>query len=75
MDRFRPGVAPAFEELVARTLAVEPAIRPTALELAVSLARLAESVEDAPSPTQRLATDAVSTLDITVERWDPPETK
>jgi serine/threonine protein kinase len=75
MDRYRPGVSPALEELVAQSLAVEPAIRPTALELAVALARLAASVEDAPPVPQRPATDAISTLDISAERWDPPETK
>jgi serine/threonine protein kinase len=77
MEKHRPGVPSVLERLVVRTLAAEAVVRPTALELAVTLAKLAESIDETPSapglPRQPL--DAASTLDVTVERWDPPETK
>jgi serine/threonine protein kinase len=75
MGLHRPGVPAVLEELVRRAVAREPAVRPTALEFSVALARLAESLEDVPAPPRPPARYEESTFDVTVQKWDAPETK
>src|SRR5262249_15543506 len=49
LARYRPGVPPELEALVARTLAWKPDERPTARELADSLDPMGGALEDGPA--------------------------
>ena len=70
MSRFRRGVPPALEALVRRTLALTPAERPTAAELAAELVALAPILDNTPvRPTLDALNDPDPTAVLPVARW------
>ncbi len=70
MGRFRRRVPPALEVLVQRALALDPADRPTAADLAADLAALAPTLDDTPvRPLSAEFTDPDATAILPAVKW------